>query len=81
MVNWIACWLSTYSKLVNGSVNAEYFPLAAVLSDAASRAWSNAGPFVFAVTSTTTNSLPPLTDFRYQSRGVPAMNVGVWTTL
>jgi hypothetical protein len=64
MVNVIAFSPSTNVNVLNGSSSAVYLPLAAADSDAASFAWSNAGCFVAASGSTSTNSWPPFTDLR-----------------
>src|SRR5438067_12301697 len=62
--------LFTNATSVNGSVVGVYAVrgVATRLSDSASRVWSNRALFWPVVASTTTNSLPPFTDFRYQKR-------------
>ena len=61
----------------NGKVVAVYAVggAAAVVNAAASFVWSNAGAFVLASGSTSSNSLPPRTDLRYVNTSDPSTHV------
>ena len=61
--------------MLNGSATGVIVLPASAPSEAASFSWSNAGRFSCVSASTSTNSLPPFTDRRYQNRLVSSTQV------
>ena len=71
----MAVSLSVNVKVENGSSNGLYSSPVAFDSAAASFSWSKAGRFSRVATSNSRNSLPPVTDTRYQKRLVSPTHV------